>query len=554
MMTAHQEERLWTQGGTGAGATWNRPAMNDRPPDFEHNELHNYVTTLRSHKWVIAAVAALVLGTIMVRSYLETPSYRSEARLIVQQSGAIFNMQTESQLLASAPVAEVSAEILEFEDDPSSLLDGLGVLVSPQTEILTINYVSSDPEVARSRAQAFADGYVMYKREQKQAEVETSSERLFTQIGALNERINSLTDELGETIDAGRRANLQTQINALVSQLALLEQERTTSAASATVAIGEVIQPASLPSAPFTPNYRQNAILGLFLGLLLGMLAALLRERLDDRLRGRHDFEARLGHPVLAVIPRIPNWRRRGEAKVVALEAPHSFASESYKTLRTSTLFIASNRGTRVLLITGPHAGEGKTTTLANLGVSLAHADRRVIVVSADLRKPRLHEFFRIDNDKGVTTILSGETTLPESLIRVGVDRLRVLPSGPSPLNPAEVLGSEAMGELLDQLRDMADLVLLDAPPILSVADATVLSPMSDGVILVVNPSQSSRSAVVNAVQRLEQVGTHIVGGVLNNFDLSEGSGSYYGWRYAGESSPGSEKASRFRLRRQARS
>lgn len=524
--------------------------MNERPPSFETNELHEYVSTLRSHKWLIAVVTALVLGTVMVRSYLETPSYRSEARLLLQLETYV-NTETESQLLASEPIAEVAAEALDFEGDPSSLLGGLGVQASTETEILTISYVSEDPEVARSRAQAFAEGYLTYRRDQAQEEIDASAERLLTQIEGLNESIDSLTAKFNRTNDESERTSLQTQINALVGQLALLEQERAQTLSTADVEVGDVIQPASLPSAPFAPNYAQNAVLGSFLGLLLGVLAALLRERLDDRLRGRHDFSARLGRPVLAVIPRAPGWRRGKEARLVSRDEPHSLVSESYKTLRTSVLFLASNRGTKMFLLTGPLAGEGKTTTLANLGVSLANAERRVIIASADLRKPRLHEFFRVENEKGITTVLSGESTLHESLLRVGVDNLRVLPSGPPPLNPAELLGSDAMGELLEQLRGLADLVLLDAPPVLGVADALVLAPLTDGVIFIADPSRSSRSHVTNAAQQLDQIQANIVGGVLNNFELTGEAGYGYNSGYLNRSVDRDTQSPR-KLRRQA--
>ena len=529
--------------------------MSERPPSFESNELHEYVSALRSHKWLIAAVTAFVLGTVMVRSYLETPSYRSEARVLLHLDGYI-NTQTEGQLLASEPIAEVAADTLDFEGDPSSLLGGLGVQASSTTEILTVSYVSEDPEVARARTQAFAEGYLIFKRERARDEAEAVNQQIATQVAGLNESINSLTDKLAETRDPVKRTNLQTQVNALVSQLALLEQEKARSFSPVDPQIGDVIQPASLPAAPFAPNYSQNAVLGTFLGLLLGVLAALLRERLDDRLRGKHDFESRLGRPVLAVIPKVPSWRRAKDAHVITLEEPHSVASEAYKTLRTSTLFVASSRGAKVLLIAGPRAAEGKTATLANLGVSLAHADRRIIIASADLRRPRLHRFFDLDNESGVTTVLSGETHLHDALKRVGVDKLRVLPSGPPPLNPAEVLGSEGMGALLDELRGLADLVLLDSPPVLAVADAIVLAPLTDGIIFIADPSKSSRSSVVDAVRQLEQVNADVIGGVLNNYDASGSFPYNYSEGYAPQIAKpeDAEAPGRFRLRRQARS
>lgn len=537
--------------------------MTDRTSDVENpDELHAFVNTMRLHKWMILMITAAVLGVAMVRSYLETPAYQSQARIVVRQSllpGQLFNMQTESQLLTSEPIAEEAAEILQYEGDPNQLLSGLGVVVSTQTEILLVNYVSVDPAEAQARAQAFADAYLNFRKEQVDQSVGRSQQRLLTQISTLNERITVLTREVTRADNYREESQLQVQLNGLISQLAALEQQRTELLLPEEVDVGSVIQPATLPSTPFTPRYSQNAVLGIFLGLVLGVLAAFIRERLDDRLRGRHDFERRLGHSVLAVIPRVAGWRRPQETNLVTVKEPHSVTSEAYKTLRTSTLFVASSSGARLLMIAGPLQGEGKTTTLANLGVALAHSDRRVIIVSGDLRRPRLHSFFGLDSQPGLTTVLSGEVELKDALNRVGVDKLRVLTSGPTPMNPAEVLGSEAMGALLEGLRGLADIVLLDSPPILAVADALVLAPLTDGVIFVSDPKRSTRRSVTTAARQLEQVNANVLGGVLNNFDLSGATPYGYGSTgtiYGSQESTvrSQERTSRLSLRRQARS
>ena len=488
--------------------------------------LHAYIATLRQHRWLIAAMVAVVTGSVLLSSYLQTPSYRSEARVLVRAvnaafgfaGGGLFNIQTESQLVASEPVAEFAGELLGFEGPPASLLEGLGVAVATETEILVVSYDSEDPQVAQERAQAFAEGYLTFRREQVETEAEATNERLTTQISSINRQISGLTAR-SDSAGGQQRASIQTQINVLVSQLALLEQQRSRLVTPSEIEFGQVVQPAVLPSRPFSPNYLQNTILGLLLGGLVGIGAAFLRERLDDRLRGRQDLERHLGYPVLGVIPSILSWRRAGESKLVTVEEPHSAASEANKTLRAGTLFVASKSDARLLMVTGPQAGEGKTSTLANLGVAIANADRRVILVSADLRRPRLHEFFGLDNFVGVTTVLAGETEVHDAVRRVGVDRLRVLASGPPPRNPAEVLGSEAMGELLGLLREMADIVLVDTPPVLSVADAIIMAPATDGIIFVADANRATRTSVLHSAQQLEQVNGVVLGAVLNNFN-----------------------------------
>jgi capsular exopolysaccharide synthesis family protein len=295
------------------------------------------------------------------------------------------------------------------------------------------------------------------------------------------------------------------------------------------------VAPAPLPLSPSSPNKVLDGLIGLAVGLAAGIGLALLRERLDDGLRGRGDLEERVGAPVLAVIPKISGWRRKQEAKLVTLQEPKSAAAEAYRTLRTSVLFAAVQRGLRTIMVVSPGAGDGKTTTAVNLAVVLADAGKRVILVSADLRKPRINQFLELTNDVGVTSVLAGEVKPWDALQTPNVENLRVLEAGPVPNMPAELLASEAMGELVADLREVADFVILDTAPVLLVADALALSPLVDGVLLVADAESTSRSAVVNAREQLDQVGAPLFGAVLNDFDPSKARaynyGGYYGYR-----------------------
>jgi capsular exopolysaccharide synthesis family protein len=186
-----------------------------------------------------------------------------------------------------------------------------------------------------------------------------------------------------------------------------------------------------------------------------------------------------------------------------------------------------------VIMVTSPHAGEGKTVTTANLGVALAQAGKRVILISADLRKPRLHHFFGLDNHTGLTNVLSGGVSPWQAVKNTRVENLQVMPSGPVPENPAEMLGSDAMGRLLSVPTDMADYVLVDAAPVLAVADAATLAPLTDAVLFVADAQRTHRGSVEQARRQLEQVNAHIIGAVLNNFDPSKaGAYSYYRYSY----------------------
>jgi capsular exopolysaccharide synthesis family protein len=284
-----------------------------------------------------------------------------------------------------------------------------------------------------------------------------------------------------------------------------------------------MIAPAELPTEPYSPNWTRNIAMAIAAGLALGLAVVFIRERLDDRLGGREELEDAAGAPVLAIVPRLANWKKKATTKLVARDAPKTPGAEAYRTLRTNVGFMARTNDLKLISIASPSMGEGKTTTTANLAVALASGGKRVIAVSCDLRKPRLHRFFEVSNERGVTNILLDGLTVPQVAQRVsGLDTLRVIASGPIPHNPAELLGSEEMEQLLKDLRNYADFVLIDTAPVLVVSDAVTLASKTDGVVIVVDGTKTLRGAVQATREQLELVGANIVGAVMNNFDPSK--------------------------------
>ncbi len=203
---------------------------------------------------------------------------------------------------------------------------------------------------------------------------------------------------------------------------------------------------------------------------------------------------------------------------LITLTNPRSPATEAYRTLRTNLTFAALDKPIETLVVTSAAPGEGKSTVLANLAVTMAQGGRRTILVDADLRRPGLHEIFGIVNDRGLTTMIVEEAVLDDPpLIDVGVDNLWLVPSGPMPPNPADILGSRKMEEVIAALRLRADVVLFDAPPIIAVTDAAVLGTKVDGVLLVVCAGRTRREHAQRARELLERVHVRIVGAVLND-------------------------------------
>jgi capsular exopolysaccharide synthesis family protein len=220
---------------------------------------------------------------------------------------------------------------------------------------------------------------------------------------------------------------------------------------------------------------------------------------------------------MLAAVPMVTSWRKRDRPLVVSLARPSSPATEAFRSLRTSLQFARAEHELRTILVTSPAASEGKTSTLANLGAVFAQAGQNVLMVSCDLRKPRLGQFFGIDESAGLTTAILGEDSVENLICRApGTESLWLLPSGPTPPNPAELLNGARSQQIFAALRDRFDLILIDSPPILPVTDAAVLAKDADATLLVVAAFRTKSGDLLRASEKLAQVNARVVGVVLN--------------------------------------
>ena len=274
-------------------------------------------------------------------------------------------------------------------------------------------------------------------------------------------------------------------------------------------------------------------------GLLLGIGFALLRENIDDRVRGKDQLEQLMpGIPVLGLIPVIAKWRDRKKPYLVARTQPRSPPSEAYRGLRTSVQFMALETPTKVLQITSPSEGDGKTTTSANLAWIMAEAGQRVVLIGCDLRQPRIHEFLGLPNDVGFTSVLLGEAELDGTALLLVPNQpgLLMLPTGPVPPNPSELLSSARTQQVFKSLSAYADIVIVDSAPVLPVTDAAVLSKHADAILLVVSVGMDKGRDVVRSVEVLDQINASIAGIVLNRAPETDLS-AYYHYGYGEKSS-----------------
>jgi receptor protein-tyrosine kinase len=397
--------------------------------------------------------------------------------------------------------------------------------------VLDISYTSKDPEKAAAGADAFATAYLTYKRERAVAADLAVRQGIQDQIDRAQKQ-RALLDVSLQELDPGspqfqdaqeERDTISGQIAVFSSQLASLPPVADP---------GEVILPASPPSAPSSPKPSINLAMGLFFGLFVGVALAFVRDRLDDRISARGDLEFALGAPVLASIPKVAGWKKTSLPVLVTDQQPRSPASEAYRTLRTAILAMNRQHSLCVIAVVSPAPAEGKSATAANVALALAQTDKRVLAISADLRQPNLHRFFRSPNDIGLADVLLGEASLDEAMQMVSPN-LWLLASGRPSVRPAELLQSHAMPELRRREREHFDFLIVDCPPVLGLADTLAIAPFVDGVLLVARAERSKRGAVIHAVDQLEQVGAKLVGGVLNDVALSRRASAYgYGYGY----------------------
>ncbi|MBG6060167.1 succinoglycan biosynthesis transport protein ExoP [Cryobacterium sp. MP_M5] len=294
------------------------------------------------------------------------------------------------------------------------------------------------------------------------------------------------------------------------------------------------IQPALVPEKPASPNVPLNIALGLLVGLALGIGLAVLRSVLDTRIHSLHDIELVSDAPMLGGITNDPDARLR---PLVVHSDPKNPRAESFRSLRTNLQFVNIEGGPRSFVVTSSIPGEGKSTTTANLAIALAETGARVALVDGDLRLPRVAEYMGIEGGVGLTDVLIGRAELADVLQKWGKNKLFVLPSGRVPPNPSELLGSAAMARMLRALTEEFDIVLIDAPPLLLVTDAAVLSKLCGGAIMVVASGRTKRNELSSAVKALERAGSRLVGMVITMLPTkgpdSYGYGQYsYGTAY----------------------
>lgn len=487
--------------------------------------LREYARMLRRQAKVVLATALVAALVALVAASRQARVYQSSAQLLVQPSVAqsilspfsatvtATEIQTDIQLLSGAQIHQAVARALGSAPPVTATEVGT-------SNVIAVTAQSATPQGAAAVANAYASAYVKVTQARAVHDLLSGAQQIRSQVDSLQSRI----DKQGPG----------PQRDALVQQQSTLNQQLQQLQVNASLASGsaDVVAPAAVNSKPVAPNKIRDGLLGLGIGLVLGIGFALLREYLNDAITSKADLEQAVeGVTAIGLVPKVQTWSDPGDAIVVSLTEPESPAAEAYRSLRTSIQFISEERGgCRTIQVTSPKAGEGKTTTVANLAVALAKAGQRVAIVGCDLRRPRLHSFFGIDSAVGFTSVVLGEVPLDQAVQRAPFDdHIVLLPAGPVPTNPSELLSTRRAKDVFSSFASVADIVLIDSPPVLPVTDAAVISTQVDGTLLVVTAGSSRRRDLVHAVEALRQVRAPLLGTILNGATRA---GAYDAYRY----------------------
>ncbi|MFH1862115.1 MAG: polysaccharide biosynthesis tyrosine autokinase [bacterium] len=366
------------------------------------------------------------------------------------------------------------------------------------------------------------------------------AEALQTIVESYEQQLEAIPQKNLELVRLMREAELNEKVFLLRSE----KYEESRIAEAGKTANVRIIDPAVPPQRPIRPNKKLNVILAVFFGLGLGIAIAFALEFMDNSVRTVEDLE-KLGVNVLGSIPVIDpeeiakRMKRRGirlteedrariASKLITNFSPKSPVSEAYRSLRTNILFANLDKTLKTIVVSSSATKEGKSTTVANLAITMAQMGSRVVIIDADLRRPTIHNIFKIERRIGLTNALLGMYTLDEVIKPSGIDNLDVITAGDIPPNPSELLSSGAMRKVLSVLAQRYDLILMDSPPLIAVTDAAVLSTKADGMLLVVSSGYVTRKEVTRAIQLLNNVKANLIGVLLNGLDIKRIYGSYY--------------------------
>lgn len=502
--------------------------------------------------WWIALAVPMIVGVLALGiSTRQQPKYAASATLMINPASASGTLDYNSVLTAER-LSKTYQKLVRNQGVLNQVIadlqlpytaDELGKHITPladgETQLMTISVSDTDPERAAAIANAVAERFQEYVVSDLTASSENDLASFDASLQELQGQIQTAQGEL-DTLNASADANdpaVQGQIDGVNARLQTLQSTyaqlvalSTTIRANSALAGNQIsiAERATAPEFPYAPNKVVNIMLGLIIGGILAIGLILVLEYLDNTVKSTTDFGDLVGAPLLSAVSAIPKLTQ-GRQQLFVLEHPKSGAAESIRLLRTNIEFASATKEITILGVTSANPGEGKSTMAANLAITLAQAGFETALIDADLRRPSQHRIFGLGNDRGLSTLLSvptrtwdwaGQTTL--------LSNLTLIPAGPLPPNPADLLSLGRMRELLTEMRQTFDVIVIDTPPVLVVSDPLIVAAHVDGMILVSRSNKTRLDALKRAALTMQRGAVRIVGVIVNHQSGRATEGYYY--------------------------
>lgn len=519
----------------------------------ESATLHDYLGVVRRRKWIILQAVVIVPILAVFLATRQEPLYEATADVLINTrdvSGSLTGIgsftyqdpvrlaQTQAELAQSLEVAQNVVRTTNADISPAQFLEMASATPYADSDLIGLSVVDTSQSRAVKLATAYAQEFTKYRSALDTADLDEA-------LAGVQDRLRTILDQKSPLYQGllNREQQLQ-ELKALQAQPLTL------------------VRPATAAS-QVAPRPFRNGFLGLLLGLVLGFGLAFLREALDTRVRTAEEVAEALDLPLLARLPTPPR-RLAAKDRLVMLGMPRSKEAEAFRMLRTNLEFTNLERGARVIMVTSAVESEGKSTTASNLALALARAGRHVALADLDLRRPYLDRFFGLRGAPGLTQVALGHVELDVALATVAITDsgdsapaatggvgangganghgrvsgvLEVLPSGPIPPDAGEFVGTHAVAAIIQDLRERADFVIIDAPPLLNVGDAMALSSKVDGLILVTRLKVLRRGTLKELHRLLTTIPAQPLGFVVTGAEVEKGYGYEYGYGDYGRSS-----------------
>ncbi|NMB68041.1 MAG: polysaccharide biosynthesis tyrosine autokinase [Chloroflexi bacterium] len=503
--------------------------------------LNDYIAPLRKWWWLLVAATVIAAGASLAYSFTQPDVYQVRTTLMVGNSLNAANPNGGEYYLQQQ-LAGIYADIAYREPIRQAAMDALGleflpeysVRAVPNTTLVEIVVNDTNPQRTMVVANELANQLVNRSPslQGEDAGIQQFLEDQLTVVqGQIEETRNELEDlqaQVTKLTSARQIADMQSQIQTLQSRLSNLQSTYaallSNTQGGATNAL-TVIEPAEIPTNPTGPNRMMIVILAAVVGFALAVVAAYAIEFFDDAVKSADEVKRILDIPVVGEVGDFPQGK---DPWSYVLEEPRSPVAHAFRVLRTNLDLLDPDTPLRSFLITSAGISEGKSTISANLAVVLSQGDRKVICVDADFHRPMLHNAVSIDNEHGFSDVFKGSMSLQDVLVPWNAGKLKLIPAGPMPPNPSELLESKKMEELLESLQSMADVVVLDGPPFF-LSDASALSTKVDCVVLVVRPGYTRKDALRALKDEIKKLRLKNVVAVLNRVPRRE---SYYSKYY----------------------